>query len=1060
MNVLKRTWLKTSCCLFFLLFLLVIPSGYFFPYEEVVQAEEIISADSSIENELLIYTPEEMLSFNIEDYLLHNAPHLVEYAEIISHWCGYSSISPKIIIALIEYQTGLISNAQPDPNDMEKPLSSLSDRTGFSMQVKDVAAQLADAYYSWHKNQQALDQNILQNFLDEKSNVQLKAQQQGFRNLYYQLFPESSESGKKQLQAPTVGATPPDNLLQLPYPVGESWNYGGSHTNNGSGDYPQSSLDFNGGSWNWGADTSDLWVVAAHGGQVVVHSSCNVEVIGSDGWSTTYYHLDNVVVETNQTVTRNTPLANYADNKAQAICQGGSSSGPHVHFSLKYDGSYEHLDGVKLSGFSVHTGRDSYDSDCDYFWLEKNGTKYCAWRDLENPGVAADTCSVPANLNATDIEETTATLNWGAVSSAQSYDIRYKATSGNSWFSTSSSTNSVMISGLTAATEYEFQVRTVCSDETSDYSSSAYFTTYDGVSSKTVGETTVFSTTTNATNRRAVSYTMPEDGTIESITMYHKAGSGNMILGIYDGENDPANLLGKTASVEVSGSDGWQTVELQSPVFVSGGETIWFAWVLETNDGILVYEAGDDPRSDAGVGWSAGMPDSFGSGSLANYDYSIYASYTAGGATRECSAPSNLDATDIEETTATLNWGSVSSVQSYDIRYKSTSDDNWIPTSSSTYSKTISGLTAATEYEFQVRTVCSNGETSDYSASANFTTSEATQECSVSSELNVTDIEETAATLNWESVSSAQSYDIRYKSTSDNSWLSTSSSTSSVIISDLTTATDYEFQVKTVCSDGTSDYSPSASFTTSGTTQECSVPSKLDATDITENSTTLTWSQVSSATGYRIQYRTVGTGTWTTITSSNPFADISGLVAGTQYEFQVQTICSSSDSDYSDAITFTTLGGGETDTVGNTDIFSTTTNATNRRAVSYTIPEDGTVQSITMYHKAGSGNMILAVYEGESKPTNLLGKSETVAVAGTDGWQTVNLQTPVHVDSGKKIWLAWVLEKNPGIIVYRSGSVPRAHSVWGRWSAGMPDRFGYSRLANYEYSIYATYIPD
>jgi LasA protease len=265
-----------------------------------------------------------MLSFDLENYLLQNAPHLVKYAEIISHWCGYSSISPKVIIALIEYQTGLISNTQPDPNDMQKPFSSLSDSTGFSKQVKDVAAQLADAYYRSRKNQQSLDQNILQNFLEKKSSVQQRTQQQTFRNLYYQLFPESSESGKKQLQAPTVGATPPDNLLQLPYPVGESWNYGGSHTNTGSGDYPQSSLDFNGGSWNWGADTSNLWVVAAHGGQVVVHSSCNVEVIGSDGWSTTYYHLDNVVVETNQTVARDTPLANYADNSAQALCQGVS----------------------------------------------------------------------------------------------------------------------------------------------------------------------------------------------------------------------------------------------------------------------------------------------------------------------------------------------------------------------------------------------------------------------------------------------------------------------------------------------------------------------------------------------------------------------------------------------------------------------------------------------------------------------------------------------------------------------------------------------------------------
>jgi hypothetical protein len=520
------------------------------------------------------------------------------------------------------------------------------------------------------------------------------------------------------------------------------------------------------------------------------------------------------------------------------------------------------------------------------------------------PG-ASQECGVPSGLNATDIEETSATFNWGTVSTAQSYDIRYKETSDSSWIPTTSSTNSTTISGLTAETEYEFQVRAVCSDGTSDYSSSANFTT--------------------------------------------------------------------------------------------------------------------------------------------------------SAAPQECGVPSRLDATDIEETSATLNWGTVTSAQSYDIRYKATSDSNWISTTSSTNSTAISGLTAETEYEFQVRAVCSDGA-SDYSSSANFTTSAATQECRVPSGLDATDIEQTSATLNWGTVSTAQSYDIRYKETSDSSWISTTSSTNSTAISGLTAETEYEFQVRAVCSDGTSDYSSSANFTTSAATQECGVPSRLDATNITEDSATLTWSEVSSATDYRIQYREVGAGTWTTITSSSPSAGISGLAAGTQYEFQVQSICSSGDSDYSDAITFTTLSDGETATVGNTDIFSTTTNAANRRAVSYTMPEDGTIQSITMYHRAGSGDMILAVYEGESEPTNLLGKSETVAVADSDDWQTVNLVTPVFVAEGTTIWLAWVLEENSGILVYESGSIPRADAGVG-WSAGMPDSFGSSSLANYSYSIYATYQP-
>lgn len=63
------------------------------------------------------------------------------------------------------------------------------------------------------------------------------------------------------------------------------------------------------------------------------------------------------------------------------------STGPHQHFSLKHNGSFIHLNGAKLSGYKVHTGRDSYDSDCNYFWLEGHGQRYCAWSRISNPGV-------------------------------------------------------------------------------------------------------------------------------------------------------------------------------------------------------------------------------------------------------------------------------------------------------------------------------------------------------------------------------------------------------------------------------------------------------------------------------------------------------------------------------------------------------------------------------------------------------------------------------------------------------------------------------------------------
>ena len=91
------------------------------------------------------------------------------------------------------------------------------------------------------------------------------------------------------------------------------------------------------------------------------------------------------------------------------------------------------------------------------------------------------TCNatVPTNLAVSNVSATSATASWNAVTGA-SYDIRYRATGTTTWTTASSNTTSYSISGLTANTQYEVQVRSKCPDNsTSNYSSSTTFTTTD-----------------------------------------------------------------------------------------------------------------------------------------------------------------------------------------------------------------------------------------------------------------------------------------------------------------------------------------------------------------------------------------------------------------------------------------------------------------------------------------------------------------------------------------------------------------------------------------------------
>jgi hypothetical protein len=113
-------------------------------------------------------------------------------------------------------------------------------------------------------------------------------------------------------------------------------------------------------------------------------------------------------------------------------------------------------------------------------------------------GAAAPSCGTPANLAAGSITNTGATLTWGAVSGATSYNVRYKLTSSATWTSTTSSTTSKAITGLTLGSVYEFQVQAVCSVSGS-FSSSVNFTTTggSGATSNTLTIGTGTSTTSN-----------------------------------------------------------------------------------------------------------------------------------------------------------------------------------------------------------------------------------------------------------------------------------------------------------------------------------------------------------------------------------------------------------------------------------------------------------------------------------------------------------------------------------------------------------------------------------
>lgn len=86
----------------------------------------------------------------------------------------------------------------------------------------------------------------------------------------------------------------------------------------------------------------------------------------------------------------------------------------------------------------------------------------------------------------------------------------------------------------------------------------------------------------------------------------------------------------------------------------------------------------------------------------------------------------------------------------------------------------------------------------------------------------------------------------------------------------------------------------------------CATPTSLGTSAIGNTSATLTWS--GSANSYNVRYKTQSSSTWTDLNTSNTSINVSGLLQGTGYEFQVRGVCSSGNSGYSASANFTTTG--------------------------------------------------------------------------------------------------------------------------------------------------------
>ncbi len=301
--------------------------------------------------------------------------------EIIEYIAANYSISPQLLLALLEYELGALSQPEmPLHIDPDYPLGyKVRTHRGLYMQLVWAANMLNNGYYSWRIGQltsfdlpdgtferpdpwQNAATVALQNyFLQGESDVQVYRRNIGPDGLaftYQKLFGDPWAKPQTHLE----GSLQQPEMV-LPFEAGKTWAYtGGPHTGWGSG-LPFAAIDFAPPSEASGCVQSKEWVTAMADGVITRHDIGVLELdLDGDGdprtgWVVLYLHiatLDKVPVGT---------VVSAGDPLGHPSCEGGTSTGTHIHIARKYNGEWIAAGGTlafNLEGWIAQNGDSPY----------------------------------------------------------------------------------------------------------------------------------------------------------------------------------------------------------------------------------------------------------------------------------------------------------------------------------------------------------------------------------------------------------------------------------------------------------------------------------------------------------------------------------------------------------------------------------------------------------------------------------------------------------------------------------------------------------------------------
>eukprot|EP01029_Cantina_marsupialis_P024669 TRINITY_DN6398_c0_g2_i1.p1 TRINITY_DN6398_c0_g2~~TRINITY_DN6398_c0_g2_i1.p1 ORF type:complete len:1210 (-),score=31.22 TRINITY_DN6398_c0_g2_i1:253-3882(-) len=460
-----------------------------------------------------------------------------------------------------------------------------------------------------------------------------------------------------------------------------------------------------------------------------------------------------------------------------------------------------------------------------------------------------DLPAIPSGLTATNVGQTSFTVEWNSVGGASSYDLQIRE-QGGSWQTFNTTGASYNYSSASAETTYEFRVRA-----NNDVGSSSY--------------SAIASVTTDAapTAPDAPTNLAASDITENSMTI-----SWDVV-----GDADSYDL-----QVKVSTASTWTMVEN-----------------LTTN----TYDY-TSLNPETSYDFRVRAENSVGPG-----PYSAVESATTLAAPTPPATPTGLTASSITHNSMTISWNAVDDADDYDLQVKASSSSTWATIEDLTVaSYEYTGLAASTSYDFRVRASNAAGASS-YSTDQSATTLEEPSVPDVPANVNASNLTYNSFTISWDAVIDADDYDLQVRE-SGGSWQSFNTGSTSYDYTSASENTTYEYRVRANNEVGSGNYSEIGTLTTEPLPVP-GTPTGLSASNISSSSFSLSWDAMEFANNYDVQIREQGE-SWELYSTSSTSFDYTSALAETTYEFQVRASNDSGDSEFTSIQSLTTLGESPT----------------------------------------------------------------------------------------------------------------------------------------------------